>query len=72
MVQEHEKDGIFRVSEELIKSLELAELKGDTPKMVSALTKKRLKDLHEECWLKKKEHGYIFPKRRDVGNVTSM
>ena len=40
MFQEHEEDGIFRVSEELIKSLELAELEGDTPKMVSARTKK--------------------------------
>ena len=69
MVQEHEKDGIFRVSEELIKSLELAELEGDTPKMVSARTKKHLKDLHGECWLKKKQHGYLFSKRRDVGNI---
>ena len=45
------------------------ELEGDTPKMVSARTKKRLKDLHEECWLKKKQLGYLLSKRRDVGNI---
>ena len=37
--------------------------------MVSARTKKRLKDLHKERWLKKKQHGYLFSKRRDVGNI---
>ena len=69
MVQEHEKDGNFRFSEELIKSHELAELEGETPKMVPARAKKCLKEVHEEYWLKMKQYGYLFSKRRDVGNI---
>ena len=36
--------------------------------MISVRTKKRLKDLREECWLEKK-HDYLFSKRKDVGNI---
>ena len=70
-VCEHEKDGMFRVETELIRSLELTKLDNDTPKTVSTRTKQRLKDLHEEHWLKKKQHGYLFSKRKDVSEVNT-
>ena len=69
MVQEHKKDHIFQVSNELIISLKLTEQDGDNPKIVSGHTKKHLKDLREECWLKKKQHGYLFSRTKDVDNI---
>ena len=49
MVQEHEKDGIFRVSEELVKSLELVELEGD--KKASKRPSQRMPAEKEITWL---------------------
>ena len=69
MVQTHEAEGIFRVSNELVKSLNIVEQVNDTPIIISARTKKRIKDLHEKCWLEKKQHGYLFAKRKNVGNI---
>ena len=49
-VCEHESEGLFRVRNEFIRSLEIAELLNDTPKTLSTRAKQRLKDLHEEYW----------------------
>ena len=68
-VCEHEKSGLLRVENEYIKALELTQLDNDTPKKVSTRAKQQLKDLHEEYWLKKKQHGYLFTKRKNVQDV---
>ena len=70
-VCEHEKDSLFRVERELTRSLELTTKEDDTPKTISVRTKQRLKDLHEEHWLQKKQHGYLFSKRKDVPDVNT-
>ena len=64
LIQEYEEDGIIRVSGELIKIKRIHGTRWRHSK--NARTKVCLKDLHEECWLKKKQHGYLFPTRKDV------
>ena len=68
---EHEKDGLLRVERDYTKALELKQEENDTPKTVSTRAKQCLKDLHEEYWLKKKQHGYLFTKRKSVPNVNN-
>ena len=70
-VCEHEREGLFRIEAEYIRSLKLIKLDNDTPKTLSTRTKKKLKDLHEKYWLEKKQHSYLFSKRKDLSDVNN-
>ena len=69
LVRKHEEEGMLRVSEELQLSLNIIVQDESPPKAISTLSKKCLKKLHKDNWMKNKQHGYLFNNRININDI---
>ena len=66
LVMEHETNSLHRVSDELLEAFQFDINEDTIPKSLSAKIKMEMKRRHQNSWLEKVQHGYLFKQRQKI------